>query len=435
MRRISSWTCSQSTWWQTQTRRRKCLLLPPGALAFDHILKQTASFFFLATMANVVDLVSGHSLFVPDARQTVRLSELLSEADWEIRVFFQIVPWLLETSKSQCFSTLEVLDTRPRSLRSLHGAYRWRQNEAEQPVEEKKSTSVLPSCCKSRWHSPPKSYLVVLSALCCQNVFAVWKLDKRRWGGLTGTWHWKKGLERSCAFLRCFLPVRPPHSHVSEQVLQMPYQCTSLFYVYFTHVQQLKVRLLWLFSAVEARPCRALFASSFLFLVVSICRTFWVELFETSLELEKIDPFDPLFLQESKGVMHLNDAFDSCQKQDFGQCMLWDEHIIKETECKTHMAEKSSWQTRDALRCFKHIAMAGGGAWEDRSVWLVLFGDCTHLKWEIREMLWQEMLRSSFIRIHIIHCSSKSDQWGDPATISEFTAEGSSGNLEMWWNF
>ena len=339
MRRISSWTCSQSTWWQTQTPSAAPLptrlRLPPGALAFDHILKQTASFFFLATMANVVDLVSGQSLFVPDARQTVRLSELLSEADWEIRVFVQIVPWLLETSKSQCFSTLEVLDTRPRSLRSLHGAYRWRQNEAEQPVEEKKSTSVLPSCCKSRWHSPPKSYLVVLSALCCQNVFAVWKLDKRRWGGLTGTWHWKKGLERSCAFLMCFLPVRPPHSHVSEQVLQMPYQCTSLFYVYFTHVQQLKVRLLWLFSAMEARPCRALFASSFLFLVVSICRTFWVELFETSLELEKIDPFDPLFLQESKGVVHLNDAFDSCQKQDFGQCMLWDEHIIKETECKT----------------------------------------------------------------------------------------------------
>jgi len=36
---------------------------------------------FLATMANVVDLVSGQSLFVADARQTVRLSELLSEAD------------------------------------------------------------------------------------------------------------------------------------------------------------------------------------------------------------------------------------------------------------------------------------------------------------------------------------------------------------------
>ena len=210
MRRISSWTCSQSTWWQTQTPSAAPLptrlRLPPGALAFDHILKQTASFFFLATMANVVDLVSGQSLFVPDARQTVRLSELLSEADWEIRVFVQIVPWLLETSKSQCFSTLEVLDTRPRSLRSLHGAYRWRQNEAEQPVEEKKSTSVLPSCCKSRWHSPPKSYLVVLSALCCQNVFAVWKLDKRRWGGLTGTWHvqvlsctgqWTRGLGRA----------------------------------------------------------------------------------------------------------------------------------------------------------------------------------------------------------------------------------------------
>ena len=33
--------------------------------------------------------------------------------------------------------------------------------------------------------------------------------------------------------------------------------------------------------------------------------------------------------------MHLNNAFDSCQKQNYGQCMLWDEHIIKETECKT----------------------------------------------------------------------------------------------------
>ena len=53
------------------------------------------------------------------------------------------------------------------------------------------------------------------------------------------------------------------YSSESEQVLQNALricknaqECTFLFYAYFTHVQPLKVRLLWLFSAIEAGSCR-----------------------------------------------------------------------------------------------------------------------------------------------------------------------------------
>ena len=64
-----------------------------------------------------------------------------------------------------------------------------------------------------------------------------------------------------------------------------------LLHVYCTHVQTLKVRLLWLFAAVEAGSCRATFLlHAFHFFLFQFAE----RLFEALVEHEKIAPFHRL---------------------------------------------------------------------------------------------------------------------------------------------
>lgn len=93
---------------------------------------------------------------------------------------------------------------------------------------------------------------------------------------------------------------------------------------------------LWLFRAIEAGSCRP--ASSFPLLAVSIGHTFWVELFEASVEREKSSAVSPVVCAMPQQVQ---DKAKGKRWKWRGHCM-WFDYLI--ASCSFFLARSWGWE-------------------------------------------------------------------------------------------